>query len=53
VGNTRGQDVVEGRNPVGRHKQEAVAIQSVDVPHLPTGVQFEVREVGAQQDGIK
>ena len=53
VGNASREDVVERGNAIGCHKQETVAIETVNVSDLPAGMKLEILEFGAQQDGIE
>ena len=45
VRNASGQHVVEGGNAVGRHKQQALAVELVHVADFPAGVEVEFRKV--------
>ena len=41
-----GQNVVEGRNAVGRDEKQLLVANAVHVSHLAAGVKLEVGEVG-------
>src|SRR5580765_3397206 len=53
VRDPRRQNVVEGRDAVCCHEQQAVVVYFINVANLPAGVQLEVGTFGTQQDGIK
>ena len=53
MGDARCQDIVKGRDTVGGDKQQAIVIELVDVSDLAAGVEWKVREVSLQEDGIE
>ena len=44
VRNAGREDVVERRNAVGGHEEQAVVIQPVNIPNLPAGVKLKFRD---------
>jgi hypothetical protein len=47
------EHIVESRYTVGGHEEQAVIIQFVNVANLATGVEFEFRDVGCEQNGAE
>ncbi len=45
VGDAGGQNVVEGRNPVGGDEEQLLVADGVDVADLAAGVKVEIGEV--------
>ncbi len=53
VRNAGGQHIVERGDAVGRHEQQVLAVQIVDVANLAAGEKVEVFVVGFKQNGIE
>ena len=53
VRNTGYQNVIECRDAIRGHEQQALVVHTIHVPDLATGVKFKFGEVSLQNDGVE